>query len=182
MTKFLLLMIPSILVGCRTGPDFDEMKVKAENGDANAQNYLGTAYQHGEGVKQDTGEAIKWYQKAADQGLDQGQFYLGLMYYEAKGVTQDFKEAEKWFQKSANQGDSSAQGLLRDMYWRGKGVKQDRVVAYSWASITCRNDGRSHTEEFKNNLEKEMTKTQISKAQKLYQEMLKKNPKLIQKD
>ena len=218
MPKFILMLIPCLLMGCRTGPDFDEMKVKAEKGDANAQNYLGTAYQHGEGLKQDIHEAIKWYrkaadqgevyaqnnlgyiydygegvktdykkavkwyQKAADQGLDQGQFYLGLMYYEAKGVTQNFKEAEKWFQKSAGQGDSSAQGLLRDMYWRGKGVKQDRVAAYAWAKIVCENDGRSHAEEHKNDLKKEMSKTQIFKTEKLFREMISKNPKLIQKN
>jgi TPR repeat protein len=37
-------------------------------------------YDNGEGVLQDDKEAIKWYQKAAEQGHASAQFSLGVMY------------------------------------------------------------------------------------------------------
>ena len=41
-----------------------------------AQNALGDATFHGQGAPQDYGEAAKWYQKAADQGLVAAQSSL----------------------------------------------------------------------------------------------------------
>jgi len=40
----------------------------AEQGNAAAQNSLGTIYRDGEGVAPDDEEAVRWYRKAADQG------------------------------------------------------------------------------------------------------------------
>jgi len=40
----------------------------AEQGDPDAQNYLGWMYSHGSGVRRNKVEAIKWYRKAAEQG------------------------------------------------------------------------------------------------------------------
>ena len=40
----------------------------AEQGDPDAQNYLGWMYSHGSGVRSNKVEAIKWYRKAAEQG------------------------------------------------------------------------------------------------------------------
>ena len=50
-----------------------ETKVKAEAGDANAQNLLGVMYDVGFGVQEDDKEAVKWYRKAAAQGNKQAQ-------------------------------------------------------------------------------------------------------------
>ena len=91
-------------------PPFAETKAKAEAGDADAQFNLGVMYYQGLGVEQDLKEAVKWYQKAADQGdVAMAQFNLGVMYEKGKGVEQDFKEAVKWYQKAADQGDAMAQ-------------------------------------------------------------------------
>ena len=40
----------------------------AEQGDTDAQNYLGWMYSHGSGVPENKVEAVKWYRKAAEQG------------------------------------------------------------------------------------------------------------------
>jgi len=42
---------------------------KAESGDVEAQFEMGMMYYYGRGVLQDYNEAIKWYRKAAGQGL-----------------------------------------------------------------------------------------------------------------
>ncbi len=41
----------------------------ADQGNADAQNNIGTLYRNGQGVKQNNAEAKVWFQKAADQGL-----------------------------------------------------------------------------------------------------------------
>jgi TPR repeat protein len=46
---------------------FEEIKAKAAQGDAVAQNELGTRYLRGQGVAKDPAEAVKWFRKAADQ-------------------------------------------------------------------------------------------------------------------
>ena len=48
-------------------------KIKAEAGDAMAQNNLGVMYDNGRGVEQDLKEAVKWYQKPVDHGHAKAQ-------------------------------------------------------------------------------------------------------------
>ena len=52
-------------------------------------------YDNGRGVLQNHKEAVKWYRKAADQGIANAQSNLGLMYDKGKGVPQDYAEAVK---------------------------------------------------------------------------------------
>ena len=46
----------------------DEVMEKAENGDAEAQNNLGSMYFHGKGVELDYKKAVEWYIRSAEQG------------------------------------------------------------------------------------------------------------------
>ena len=91
-----------------------DLRERADQGLAEAQFNLGYAYYMGEGVTQDSVEAVKWYRKAAEQGHATAQLKLGLVYYLGDGVTQDYAEAHKWFNLSAAAGDTSA-GELRDI-------------------------------------------------------------------
>ena len=79
----------------------------AENGDANAQHYLGIIYSAKIGSK-DLAEAAKWYRKAASQGVAKSQFALGLIYEKGKGVKKDLAEAAKWYGEAAARGDAEA--------------------------------------------------------------------------
>ena len=54
-----------------------DVKAAAEKGSAEAQYKLGLAHRKGEGVKKDGAEALKWMQKAAEQGLADAQHDLG---------------------------------------------------------------------------------------------------------
>ena len=64
----------------------DEIRAKAEQGDAAAQNDLGVMHVEGKGVAKDEAEAAKWYRKAAEQGNAAAQRNLGVMYDEGRGV------------------------------------------------------------------------------------------------
>src|SRR2546428_1690306 len=61
-------------------PDVNEVRAKAEKGDAQAQFDLGWMYDEGNGIEQDSSEATKWYRKAAERGLAMAQLNLGAMY------------------------------------------------------------------------------------------------------
>ncbi len=77
-------------------------------------------------------EAIKWYRKAAEQGLAHAQFNLGRMYDDGQGVTQDYAQALTWYLKAADQGDAGAQNNLGLMYAKGRGVSRDYTQARTW--------------------------------------------------
>ena len=44
-----------------------------------AQYSLGVSYEIGEGVAQDSAEAVKWYRLAAEQGNDDAKFSLNVI-------------------------------------------------------------------------------------------------------
>jgi uncharacterized protein len=68
----------------------------AEQGNQEAQTYLGFMYANGRGVPQDYHEAVRWYRRASEQGNPSAQFLLGLCYDKGQGVPLDFVQAYKW--------------------------------------------------------------------------------------
>jgi uncharacterized protein len=65
-------------------------------------------YDFGYGVPQDYAEALKWYQKAADQGDPTGQSLVAFMYKAGRGVPQDYVGAHMWWNLAAAAGNSYA--------------------------------------------------------------------------
>jgi len=153
-----------------------EWKPLAEQGDASAQLNLGVMYHNGKGVPKDDREAVKWFRLAAEQGNAPAQSLLGLMYDEEEGVPKDDKEAVKWYRLAAEQGLADAQFNLGFMYGKGEGVPKDYVEAYKWGNLAAAN-GNEKGAKLRDMLEKEMTPSQIEKAQDLSRECVKKNYK-----
>ena len=52
--------------------------------------------------------AVKWFTKAAEQGLDSAQYGLGFMYGTGKGVPEDNVMAYMWWNLGAAQGFENA--------------------------------------------------------------------------
>jgi hypothetical protein len=112
----------------------EDLRARAEQGDAKAQFSLGGMYAKGEGVVKDSVEAVKWFRKAADQGSANAQLNLGNMYANGEGVAKDGAEAVRWYRKAADQGNANAQLRLGGMYMypKGEGVTKDSVEAVKW--------------------------------------------------
>ena len=110
----------------------EELFVKARQGDAVAQNRLGICYYAGEGIEQDYVEAVKWFQKSAEQGYKWGQYYLAIHYANGNGVEQNYDEAVKWYRKAAEQGYCNAQNRLGVCYYNGDGIEQNYEEAVKW--------------------------------------------------
>ena len=111
---------------------FEAMRAAAEEGDAQAQCYLGVCFQNGQGVEQDYQEAVKWYRRSAEQNDPVAQCYLGVCYLNGAGVPQEFGEAAKWLREAAEQDDPAAQFNLGMLYETGQGVPQNYAEAVKW--------------------------------------------------
>ena len=104
-----------ILVNEETAFDYDEarkwLQKKAEHGDINSLIILGESYLG----KKNYAEAVKCFQKAAEQGNAEGQFYFASCCHEGCGIQQDNEKAKFWFQKAAEQGNEEAAEALKDL-------------------------------------------------------------------
>lgn len=105
---------------------------KAEQGNAEAQNFLCLLYSVGQGVPQDHAQAAAWCRKAAEQGHATAQAALGAMYGVGQGVPQDYVQCAAWSRKAAEQGLSVAQYQLGVAYVNGQGVSQDYAQGVAW--------------------------------------------------
>ena len=74
----------------------------AEQGNANAQFFLGLMYGNGLGVPRDYAKALQWWRKAAEQGVAGAQYNLGQMYRYGYGVPQDYVQAHMWYSLAAS--------------------------------------------------------------------------------
>ena len=68
-------------------------RLAADQGDAEAQGWLGYCYYFGEGIREDKREAVKWYRLAAGQGNAEAQRRLGYCYFWGEGIREDKREA-----------------------------------------------------------------------------------------
>ena len=120
-------------VGQPQASSLDELRKRAEAGDAEAQYSLFLKYKEGESPVEDRPEAVAWLRKAAEAGHAMAQVTLGLLYREGKrGVARNPEEAVQWFRKAAEQGNASGESELGLMYERGEGVSKDEAEAVRW--------------------------------------------------
>ena len=122
-------------------PD-DELRKAAERGEPSAQYQLGNFYDQGDAVKwyqraaeqgtakaqASSAEAIKWYRKAAEQGYAKAQTRLGKIYTYGIGTPQDYAEGIKWYRKAAAQGDEEAVQFINVAADVSKVVKETKIV------------------------------------------------------
>ena len=114
---------------------FNCYKMSAELDNAEAQNMTGMCYYEGIGVGKNEKEAIKWYKKAAKQGLAVAQYNLAHLiacYFDGNGVVEKDSEAFKWYKEAAEQGLAEAQNMLGYCYENGFGVTKNEAEAINW--------------------------------------------------
>jgi len=111
----------------------------AQEGDSDAQFYIGTMHQYGQGVPQDHKTATGWLLKSALQGNHLAELSLGIMYEKEDelggGTQQDYKEAVKWYSLAAESGILEAQMSLGQIY---STVLVDDKKAVKWFSIAAK--------------------------------------------
>lgn len=73
----------------------------AENGDPDAQYYVGVLYEKGAEGEPDYVKSAVWYRQAADRGISRAAMNLGRFYEMGLGVEKNSAEARKWFTKAS---------------------------------------------------------------------------------
>jgi localization factor PodJL len=109
-----------------------ELVTAARSGDSLALFEIGSRFTDGRGVKADLGEAVKWYQLAADKGQAVAQYRLANFYEKGNGVTQDIGKAKELYETSAGLGNASAMHNLAVLAATGRDGKPDMVTAAKW--------------------------------------------------
>eukprot|EP01062_Namystynia_karyoxenos_P033224 TRINITY_DN24430_c0_g1_i1.p1 TRINITY_DN24430_c0_g1~~TRINITY_DN24430_c0_g1_i1.p1 ORF type:complete len:468 (+),score=170.19 TRINITY_DN24430_c0_g1_i1:68-1405(+) len=94
---------------------------------------IGSLYQDGHGMEQDTAEALRWWRKAAMQGDARSQTNLGMAHLQGSaGAEQSAAGAAAWFRRAAEQGDAMAQYNMAMLLLEGSGVERDPRGALRW--------------------------------------------------
>ena len=83
-------------------------------------------------VPENYGQAMGWYERAAEAGNARAQFYLGVMMETGVRGAPDVSAAAGWYEKAARQGHADAQFKLGLLYYEGRGVARDRAAAAEW--------------------------------------------------
>lgn len=110
---------------------FEEIQMRALEGDKQAQWQAVLAYERGEGVEANPEEALKWAFMAAEQGVPAAQVKVGLGYKNGAGVAKDLAEAVRWFQLAATAGleDAGYEAALCLLIGDEKVRDYDKAVA-----------------------------------------------------
>ena len=143
----------------------DSWTEAAEQGNANAQLWLGVFYEQGrDGIKRDYVEAFKWLSMAAKQGQPDAQVTLGQMYENGEGVPQDYGLAAHWYRQAADHtmnlgGAGVAAKSIVELYEHGHATAQDYVFVYLWYAYVQDVDGMQ-------DVAQKMNASQIADAQR----------------
>jgi TPR repeat protein len=125
---------------------FEHYRAKAEQGQAEAQYYLGMIYRTGShGVAKDVPVSVTWLTKSAEQGHSRAQYYLGRTYFDfdgnTSGVAKDTPKAVSWWGKAAAQGDADAQEAVGFCYAKGfGGLVKNEIEAYAYQILASRSN------------------------------------------
>ena len=97
--------------------------------DPRAAHDLGLRYFRGDGVPQNTYQALQWMRSAGERGDLRAQNALGRFYLSGlQEMGADPAEAERWLTMAAGRGDKEAAKLLPE----ATAAKNDEQAAYRW--------------------------------------------------
>jgi TPR repeat protein len=96
----------------------------ADQGHAEALDFVGFAYLRGALAKRNTSLALAYFQAAAGKSA-QAAFNLGQCLYGAQGTEQDCVKGVKWWERAAAMGHGRAAAAAAMAYLSGEGVPRD---------------------------------------------------------
>ncbi|HAO78653.1 MAG TPA: hypothetical protein DCQ92_06690 [Verrucomicrobia subdivision 3 bacterium] len=104
----------------------------AEQGDAQAEHYLGYCHVEGFRTNQNVTEGVAWYQRALQHGYVPAANNLGLVYQRGLLGSNDLGQAIYFYSYAAERGFAQAQANLGILYRDGTGVQRDPAAAMKW--------------------------------------------------
>ena len=154
------------------------LRLAAMQGDAEAQFWLGSAYERGLFGTTDYREARTWLRKSAEQDLPWAQLALGQMYEGGEGVPENESLAADWYRKAADH-FSDAGGVWEAVVemvslYRDDLLPKNRVENYMW-SVILDSCFSPPSDEDTQRAARQMTKAQIIQAQLLAHDWIRKH-------
>lgn len=107
----------------------DDLRRRADAGDAAAMEELARRLLQGDGVAKDPAVGAGWMLRAAERGSAQAAFNIGVMYERGFVVDRDSTRAVQWYGKAAEGGLATAQHNLALLLRDGKGAPRDPAKA-----------------------------------------------------
>ncbi len=104
----------------------------AVGGDPAAEYEIGARYAEGRGVAQNLEEAVRWLERAANQGLAPAQYRLGSHYEKGQGTKKDVQMARRLYTAASEKGHAKAMHNLAVLYAEGIEGKPDYRLAAQW--------------------------------------------------
>lgn len=105
----------------------------AQEGNAEAQLRIARVLLFGGAqAGEQSAEAVRWLQSAAEKGNPAAMVMLGKLYRSGFGVLQDYGQAVRWIRTAAERGDPDGMLELGRLYRDGVGFPRDPVRAYVW--------------------------------------------------
>ena len=95
---------------------YEDLLIKANNGDSRAQYLIGCFYYYGRRVETNHTIASNWFTKSAEQNLVDALTILGYQYMYGDGVNKDIEKAIELLEKAQAQGSAYACFLLGKIY------------------------------------------------------------------
>jgi len=83
-------------------------RMAADRGDASAQQNVALVYFNAGRFA----EAIRFYKRAAEQGLSDAQYSLAVCFEQGKGTEVDLAEAKRWYRKGVDRGEAQSRNNL----------------------------------------------------------------------
>ena len=161
----------ALLLSCAAGAESIQfLRAKAEQGDAEAQYSLGSAYYTGSGVPESDVEAVKWFRRAAGQGHAEAQNKMGFMHYIGDGVQKDYVESANWHLRAAKQGHSGSQFSLGNSLFHGSvsytaNGFSSMQEAYIWLSLAFTARPRDNRKELRDEAAAKLSRSELEAAQ-----------------
>jgi formylglycine-generating enzyme required for sulfatase activity len=145
--------------------DIEGLKKKAEEGDSEAQFWMGIAYLLGKGgLTQNAQDAYRFLSASAKQGNDKAALVLGNLYMMGRyGFQRNPMLTIQWLKPLAERGNAVAQNrLAKVLSWSN--VRNDIMYAYAWYSIAAAN-GHTDSVALRDHIARELTPQEQLTAQ-----------------
>lgn len=115
--------------------DLEELRMAAENGVPEAQNFMASLYLEGNEnpeIKQDINLAVEWFERSVQLGNKVAMVKLGEIYcYGEYGII-NIERGILLLEQAASLGDSVAMGDLGFLYSEGIGVDKDKEKGFEY--------------------------------------------------
>jgi TPR repeat protein len=112
--------------------DVPKTIAEAEGGSTVAQAILGISYFHGNGVKQDFGEAFRWLNLAAEREAPRALYHLGVILEQGLCGEIDLARAFDCFLRASLREEVQAYIHVARMLRYGSGTLSDHNAAREW--------------------------------------------------